>query len=40
MTTKSKAQEKHRISEIDENISKLFDIRKVKYSIRVWGDNA
>ncbi|KAI9590259.1 extracellular signal-regulated kinase 7 [Glossina fuscipes] len=28
MTTKSKAQEKQRISEIDENISKLFDIRK------------
>uniref|UniRef100_A0A1A9W790 Mitogen-activated protein kinase n=1 Tax=Glossina brevipalpis TaxID=37001 RepID=A0A1A9W790_9MUSC len=28
MTTKSKAQEKQRISEIDENISKIFDIRK------------
>ncbi|XP_058977664.1 mitogen-activated protein kinase 15 isoform X2 [Musca domestica] len=28
MTTKSKSQEKHKMSEIDENISKLFDIKK------------
>ncbi|XP_061400051.1 mitogen-activated protein kinase 15 [Musca vetustissima] len=28
MTTKSKSQDKHKMSEIDENISKLFDIKK------------
>lgn len=32
MTTKSKTQqEKHKMSEIDENISKIFDIKKVNH---------